>query len=75
MNASNEDVRKYIVSFYKVVMDDYGRDHEICQQQLEIVAADRRSALAEDVYKFCEREEIADWSLRADRFEIDEQQG
>jgi hypothetical protein len=58
---------RYIARFMKDVLGANGHEAEICQRSLEIEAGN--IPLAADLAKlrFCEAENVKDWSLHADR--------
>jgi len=60
----------YVVHFMKDVLGENGRQSEICQSTLEIEAADADLAAELAKKMFCEKEELRDWSLHADRIQI-----
>jgi hypothetical protein len=61
---------RYVIHFMKNVLGENGRQCEICQSTLEIDAgsADEATELAKR--KFCEMQALRDWSLHADRIQI-----
>lgn len=61
----------YVVTFYKTVASDYGYERETRQGAFDIVAADRQRALARAKDEFCRSRGLRDWSLHADRYEIE----
>jgi hypothetical protein len=60
----------YVVHFMKDVLGENGRQCEICQSTLEVEAADADVAAELAKKKFCENEELRDWSLHADRIQV-----
>ncbi|WP_315705521.1 MULTISPECIES: hypothetical protein [unclassified Bradyrhizobium] len=61
---------RYVVNFMKDVLGENGRQCEICQSTLEIDAADEKLAAELAKKKFCEMQELRDWSLHADRIQV-----
>ena len=56
--------------FLKSVTNDIGLNREIRQRVIEVEAEDAAQAILTRQRLFCSLERIADWSLRADRFEL-----
>ncbi|WP_147707808.1 hypothetical protein [Microvirga massiliensis] len=56
--------------FLKSVTNDIGLSREIRQRAIEVEAQDAAQAILTGQRLFCSLERIADWSLRADRFEL-----
>jgi hypothetical protein len=63
---------RYIARFMKDVLGENGCEAEICQRALEIEAANQSHAADVAKLKFCETENVRDWSLPADRVQISE---
>jgi hypothetical protein len=63
---------RYIARFMKHVLGENGCEREICQRSLEIEASNPTSAGDVAKTKFCEIEDVKDWSLHADRVRITE---
>ena len=61
---------RYVVLFMKDVLGGNGRELEICQSSLEIDASDESQATELAKRKFCEKEQLCEWSLHADRVEV-----
>jgi hypothetical protein len=61
---------RYVVRFMKDVLGGNGRQIEICQRSLEIDAASEGQAEELAKLKFCESERLCEWSLHADRIQI-----
>jgi hypothetical protein len=61
---------RYIARFMKDVLGDNGCQREICQRSLEIDASTQVRAADLAKTKFCEIENVKDWSLHADRVRI-----
>jgi hypothetical protein len=61
---------RYVARFMKDVLGANGHEAEICQRSLEIEAGNK--ALAADLAKlrFCETENVKEWSLHADRVHV-----
>ena len=61
---------RYVVHFMKDVLGEYGRQREICQSTLEIDAPSEDRAVELAKKKFCEKQSLCDWSLHADRIQV-----
>lgn len=61
----------YVVTFYKTVMTHYGREREISERVIEVLASDAQLALEQAKAEFCRLEGLRDWSLHADRYEVE----
>ena len=64
--------KPYVVTFFKTVSTDFGEDREIRQRTVEVVAANDDDALKEAQAELCRKENLANWTLHADRYEINE---
>jgi hypothetical protein len=62
---------RYVVQFMKDVLGGNGRELEICQSTLEIDAPDELRAAELAKQKFCESQRLCEWSLHADRIQIE----
>lgn len=62
----------YVVTFYKTVLSDYGRDTEIRQRAIEVFEDDEASAIEAAKAEFCRQESVGDWSLRANRIVVEQ---
>jgi hypothetical protein len=62
---------RYVVHFMKDVLGEYGRQCEICQSTLEIDAPSEDRAVELAKKKFCESQALGDWSLHADRIQVE----
>ena len=62
---------RFIVKFLKDVLGCNGRQAEICQRMLEVEAPDESHAADVAKKRFCEQEQLKNWSLHADRFRIE----
>lgn len=58
---------RYIARFMKNVLGENGHEAEICQRIIEVNAENRASAADAARIKFCETNNVKDWSLHADR--------
>jgi hypothetical protein len=67
--------KRYVVTFFKTVTDDYGRDREIRQRTVEVGAADEGTAVQLGIRALCRAESLTDWSHHADRYEVKEKKG
>ncbi|MGT2478068.1 hypothetical protein ACU4GR_02370 [Methylobacterium oryzae CBMB20] len=63
-------MRRFLVTFHKVVSDDCGHEHCALQQQTVIPARSEHAAAAAAQALFCEAAGIIDWRLRADTCEV-----
>jgi hypothetical protein len=61
---------RYIARFMKNVLGDNGHEAEICQRSLEIVAGNKTLAADLAKLRFCETENVKEWSLHADRVQV-----
>jgi hypothetical protein len=61
---------RYIARFMKSVLGENGHETEICQRSMEIEARSSAHAAELAKEKFCESEQVKDWSLHADRVRI-----
>jgi hypothetical protein len=60
----------FVVSFVKDVLGGNGREIEVCQGTLDIDAADESEATELAKRRFCETQNLCDWSLHADRIQV-----
>ena len=60
----------YVARFMKNVLGGNGRQAEICQRMIEIEAPSLGDATELAKLTFCERENVRDWLLHADRVQI-----
>jgi hypothetical protein len=65
---------RYIAKFMKHVLGENGLEMEICQRSIEIDAPDRTRASNVAKTKFCESENVKDWTLHADRVQLSERE-
>lgn len=61
---------RFVVRFMKDVLGDNGHEAEICQCCVDVDAPDVHSAVELAKERFCESEEVLNWSIHADRIEI-----
>jgi len=61
---------RYVARFMKNVLGDNGHEAEICQRAIEIEAPCVTDAAELAKLRFCEREHVGDWLLRADRVHV-----
>ena len=61
---------RYIARFMKGVLGGNGHEAEICQRSIEIEALNKAHAAELAKIKFCESENVKNWSLHADRVHI-----
>jgi hypothetical protein len=60
----------FTVRFLKDVLGDQGQLCEACQRTIDVDARDAAEAAALAAQQFCELREIRDWSLHADRIDV-----
>ncbi|RXH07476.1 hypothetical protein [Bradyrhizobium guangzhouense] len=60
----------FTVRFLKNVISDQGKSREVCQRTVDVDAHDATEAASLAQRQFCELREIADWSLHADRIDV-----
>lgn len=68
-------MRKYLVTFHKVVPDDCGHEHRAVQRQSVVAACSEASAACAAQALFCQAAGIVDWRMRADTCEVAELDG
>ncbi len=61
---------RFIARFMKDVLGENGKAAQICQRSLEIEAPNSDHACELAKVKFCESENVSDWSLHADRVQV-----
>ena len=61
---------RYVIHFMKNVLGENGREAEICQRTVEIDASNEGQATDLAKKRFCELQALRDWSLHADRIQI-----
>ncbi len=61
---------RFVVRFLKDVLGENGRETEVCQGTLEVDAASEGHAAELAKRRFCEAQELGDWSLHADRIQV-----
>lgn len=61
---------RYIARFMKNVLGENGHETEICQRSIEIEATTTGHAAELAKIRFCETENVKDWSLHADRVRV-----
>ena len=61
---------RYVIHFMKDVLGENGRQCEICQSTLEVEAESEGQAAEIAKQKFCDQQELRDWSLHADRIQV-----
>jgi hypothetical protein len=62
---------RYVVQFMKDVLGENGRELEVCQGTLEVDAPDAIKAMELAKQKFCESQRLCEWSLHADRIQVE----
>ncbi|MCA1409907.1 hypothetical protein I6F30_01845 [Bradyrhizobium sp. NBAIM20] len=60
----------FTVRFFKNVIGDQGKSCEVCQRTVDVDARDANEAATIAQQEFCELREINDWSLHADRIDV-----
>lgn len=63
-------MRRYLVTFLKVVPDATGHDRQTIQHRTVVAARSEVAARFAAKAMFCEAAGIADWRMRADRCDI-----
>lgn len=63
-------MRKYLVTFHKVVLDGTGHDRRVLQRQAVVRSCSDVAARYEAKAMFCQSLRIADWRLQADTCEV-----
>jgi hypothetical protein len=61
---------RYVARFMKDVLGENGHEAEICQRSIEIEATNRGHAAELAKIRFCQAENVGDWSLHADRVHV-----
>jgi len=61
---------RFVVRFMKQVLGENGREAEICQSSLEVDAVNEGDARELAKQTFCKTESLCDWSLHADRIQV-----
>ena len=61
---------RYVIHFMKNVLGENGREAEICQRTVEIDASNEGQATDLAKKRFCELQALRDWSLHADRIQV-----
>jgi hypothetical protein len=64
-------MKRYRVRFLKTVCNDRGDERSICQRALEVDSAGEEAAVELAKRLFCSREQVSDWSLRSDSYEVE----
>ena len=62
---------RYVVRFMKDVLGENGREIEACQGILEVDALNEGQAAELAKQKFFEKQSLCDWSLHADRIQVE----
>jgi len=62
---------RFQVRFYKEVTSDTGQDVDACQASFDIDASDEHSAVERAKRRFCKQRQISNWTVNADRVEIE----
>lgn len=63
---------RFIVAFVKTVSGDNGYQTEACQFKCDVDAFDKHAAVEDAKRRFCEAQNLSDWSSHADRVEASE---
>jgi hypothetical protein len=61
---------RYVIHFMKDVLGENGHQCEICQSTFEVEADSEGEAAEIAKSRFCQQQELRDWSLHADRIEV-----
>jgi hypothetical protein len=62
---------RFVVRFFKDVLGDAGRVGGICQCTVELDASNEGQAAEIAKQKFCDLHGVHDWTLHADRFDVE----
>ena len=62
---------RFIVHFIKDVLGDNGQIREVCQSTIEVDAGNAGEAERKAKERFCDIHATHDWSLHADRLNVD----
>jgi len=62
---------RYVIHFMKNVLGDNGRAADVCQGTLEVDASTEGLATEMAKQRFCKMQALCDWSLHADRIQIE----
>jgi hypothetical protein len=68
--SQEAEMSRYVARFMKDVLGANGHETEICQRSLEIEAGNKTLAADLAKLRFCETENVKDWSLHADRVHV-----
>jgi len=60
----------YVVRFMKNVLGDNGHEIEVCQGTQEVDASTEALALELAKQRFCKAQSLCNWSLHADRVQV-----
>jgi hypothetical protein len=70
--SRENSMSRFVTHFMKKVIGDNGHEQEICQRIVEVNAASRAEAAELAKQKFCETEQVCNWSHHADRLLVEE---
>ena len=62
---------RFVARFFKDVLGDAGRVGEVCQCTVEVDASNERQATEIAKQRFCDLHGVHDWTLYADRFDVE----
>ena len=62
---------QYRVTFLKTVCNDVGQERRICQRTLEVDSDAEEKAVQLAKQLFCSHQQVPDWSMRSDAYEIE----
>lgn len=62
---------RYKIAFLKTVCGPRGQERTICQRSVEVESENEIAAIQAAKGLFCARENISDWSFRADAFDVE----
>jgi hypothetical protein len=65
-------MKRYLVTFFKNVIGENGHEAAVCQGEYELDPADPREASDRAKRAFCDRGNISDWWLHADKLDVAE---
>jgi hypothetical protein len=63
---------RYVVKFFKGIVGNNGYEADVCQGALEVDALSAHVAAEQGKRDFCDHQRLRDWSLRADRFSVEQ---
>jgi hypothetical protein len=61
---------RYVVTFFKQLVDSTGHPFKASQEQIELVGDNRQEAVEAAKERFADTRHVRDWTLQADSFEL-----